>query len=169
MFLEDFMNLLYFLEFELTFSGFLLLLEMSISLRLFLFVFVHSLTETCTQMHCWFRASCSSAAFSLLFCPLVIHRKAAHFPTSQAPFHHGKHDGRREKINISIILKVNTLGKCIKLFCASTEKRKRSWMSLWVRVPGDGSAWRTAEIFRSHPSGLSTPDFRHWKWDEVFL
>lgn len=96
----------------------------------------------------------TAAIQGLLFHPLIFARKPGkHFPTLQAPFPNGKHDGRSNKLVISIILKANTP------FCTTKGKWKRRCVSLCRAQRGLGT----------HPGGLSSPDFCHWKRDDVYL
>lgn len=171
MFLEDFINLLYFLTW--VWVGFLWISSSCrskyISASFCSFLGIALLKRA--QMYCWFRASTQC----LVCHPLIIRRNTACFPTSQAPFPHGKHEGRSNRLNISIILRANRLGKFIKLFSASTEKLEEELRDpVWCECRGVGSAQRVLgsrqqRVLGSRPSGFSTPNFSHWKWDDVSL
>lgn len=133
---------------------------MSISLHLFLLIlgiallkYVHKCIADLGLQH-------NSAGFGLLFLPLIIHRKTADFPKSQAPFPYGKHNRRSKKLDS--ILKANTLGKFIKRICASTDHCVLCGASVVAMAVLRGQQ-------RVLGGGLSMPNFSQWKLDDTYF
>lgn len=125
------------LEFQWALSGFPLR-EASISQLFFFFAhfwaWIYSNVPKCIAD---FGHQHIAAILVLLFHLLIFPRKPAHFPASQAPLPNGKHDGRSNKLVISIILKANTA------FFITTGRWRRKWMSLCNVI---AVGWQSSEV-----------------------